>query len=73
MSSNEAIGTPKSQYAPPADGPFACHNCVHFKFPTLCNHPEVIADAKAGASPLRLQKNGMAIVKPGGCCKYFRS
>lgn len=71
--SNEAIGTPKSQYAPPNDGPSMCSNCVHYRFPHLCNHPEVIADAKAGAKPLRIQsKNGLAIISPGGCCRYFR-
>ena len=73
MESNQPIGTEHSNYAGPKDGPFACHACTHFKFPHLCNHPEVIADAKAGNGGLRLQgKNGFAIVAPGGCCTYFR-
>lgn len=66
------IGTPLSHYAGADKGPFNCHSCAHFKFPKMCDHPKVIADAKNGAGDLRLQKNGMAIVDLGGCCSYFR-
>lgn len=71
--SNAPIGTPKSGYAPPEDGPFQCHNCGHFRWPNQCSHPDVIADAKAKAEPLRLSQAGLAVVKPAGCCTYFRT
>lgn len=71
MTSNDPIGTKLSQYAGPDHGPFACHNCVHYRWPHLCDHPKVIEDAKAGS--LKMNRNGLAVIAPGGCCKYFRN
>ncbi len=70
---DEQIGTPHGHYAPPAEGPFQCMRCIHFKQieaePTgMCDHPEVIKDAKAGHLLLR---EGKAVVHHEGCSDYF--
>lgn len=69
--SDSEYGTPRSHYAPPEDGPFQCHECGHFRWPNRCDHPKVIADAKAGEGTLKESKDGLAVVKPAGCCNYF--
>lgn len=70
---NKPMGSPRAEYLPSRYGPFACHNCQHFKWPHLCDHPEVIEDAKAKAGSLKIGPRGLAVVEPGGCCEYFRS
>ena len=72
---NSATGAPRSHYSPSEYGPFACHECAHFRWPNQCDHPDVIADSKAGAKEFKgkgLSKSGLAIVEPGGCCEYER-
>jgi hypothetical protein len=63
--SNAPIGTPKSGYAPPSDGPFECVRCEHYASINgthgHCDHPEVIEDLGEPAT-----------VASRGCCTYFR-
>ena len=61
-----------SDYTSKADGPDHCHDCSHYSWPHLCNQPQVIADAKRGVAGLKMQKNGKAVVNPGGWCKFFK-
>lgn len=70
--SNEAMGSTRSHYSPAKFAPFACHACGHYSWPHLCDHPNVIADAKEGQQGLKMHKSGKAIVEPGGCCEYER-
>ncbi len=70
--SDEEFGTSRSHYAAPEYGPFQCNECGHFRWPNRCDHPKVIVDAKAGEKGLAESKDGMAVVKPAGCCNYFR-
>ena len=73
MNHNDAMGSRRSHYSPAKDGPFRCKECIHFTFPHLCDHPEVILDAKDKLSGLRISQSGnLAIVEPGGCCEYER-
>lgn len=66
---NAVIGTKLANYAPPSAGPFKCSNCIHYKAEgTQCCHPEVLEDEDVPKN-----KEGMGIVDPEGCCKYFRS
>lgn len=69
---NLPVGTKRSHYSGPNAGPFDCFHCGHFSWPHLCDHPEVIADAKDKQPGLKMHKNGKAIVSPAGCCEYER-
>lgn len=76
----QPIGTEKSGYAPPKAGPFRCDNCVHYlkieEDEGTCDHPDVIADAKAKQPGLELGKEDgktAAVVEPAGCCDYFKT
>ena len=59
---NKGIGSTATGYAPPNFGPFMCGNCIHFKTPTSCDHPDVIKDPKV-----------KGVVNEKGCCNYFRN
>jgi hypothetical protein len=72
LASSDQLGTPHSGYLGADYAPFACHACLHFSWPHLCEHPDVIEDAKRGLGGLKLQKSGRAVVQAGGCCNYFR-
>jgi len=69
----QPIGTSKSGYAPPSEGPFLCSNCLHYTPQTevqgACDHPDVIVDAEAGEIP---PTEGGALVEGEGCCNYYR-
>lgn len=60
-----------ADYTAKATGPDHCHDCTHYSWPHLCNETHVLADANAGADGLKMQKNGKAVVAPGGWCKFF--
>lgn len=70
---NAPIGTTKSNYAPPSEGPFLCSNCEHYteqnEAQGACDHPDVVADAEAGEIP---PTEGGALVEGEGCCTYYR-
>jgi len=70
---NAPIGTTKSGYAPPEDGPFECSNCVHYEGETeeqgTCDHPDVIEDAVNHEIAL---DGDRALVAAKGCCNEFR-
>lgn len=63
---NEPIGTKKTGYAPPRDGPFKCGHCLHYS-EGMCSHPDVMADPE-----IRKAKGGEAIVESEGCCNEYR-
>lgn len=70
-------GTSEARYSPPADGPFECGNCVHYKPVNgthgTCDHPDVIEDAEAGELPKgREDGEPAALVALRGCCSYYR-
>jgi hypothetical protein len=71
--SDAPIGTSRSGLAPSSAGPFYCHRCIHFHTDDdgmgLCDHPDVVLDAKSGECPI---KDGRAIVSRHQCCDYFR-
>ena len=73
----QPTGTSESHYSPPADGPFKCGNCVHYKRVNgthgTCDHPEVIEDAQQGELPTA-KENGQpaAMVALEGCCEFYR-
>ncbi len=73
VASNEPIGTERSGYAPPKEGPFECGNCIHYSAVNgthgTCDHPEVIEDAKAGEIKMQDDK---ALVAMAGCCNEYR-
>jgi hypothetical protein len=72
----KGVGTRKSGYATPKDGPFRCGNCVHFHGDSgnsmkaggwgECDHPEVYADQQVD------RIGAHAAVQAQGCCNYFR-
>jgi hypothetical protein len=70
---DKPIGTKKAGYAGAEEGPFECSNCVHYTEQGdehgECDHPDVIADAKAGE--ISMSGSG-ALVESAGCCTYFR-
>jgi len=72
----DSIGTPSGHYAPPSDGPFICMRCTHFTWIEgtvngKCDHPRIIADAKAGYLPLT--DDGHAQVHHEGCSNFFNN
>lgn len=73
---NSKFGTERSGYVPGKFGPFSCAECSeHFAEPHFCDHPDVIADAKAGQPWVKIGKKGReerAIVDSSGCCEYQR-
>lgn len=68
---DKPVGTPHAHYMPPEAGPFKCATCTHLTFPHFCNHPDVLADAKAGGRGLKVE-NGKASIHLAGCCNYWR-
>lgn len=73
---NAKFGTKRSGYVPGDFGPFNCEHCTeHYAAPHYCDHPDVIADAKAGEPWVKLGKRGKqeaAIIDSAGCCEYQR-
>lgn len=68
-----AVGTTRSKYQSGRYGPFRCDHCQHYVTPAMCEHPEVIADAKAGELKLtKLRGRELAAVDAAGCCEYER-
>jgi len=67
MSQFDPIGTRKSGYAPPRDGPFRCGHCEHYS-DGKCNHPDVESDKQVPKAA-----DGKGIVEADGCCNYFRT
>lgn len=65
--SDEEFGTSASGYIPARCGPVRCSHCVHYPRPERCSHPDVVTD-----SQMKTTSDGLAIVEPGGCCRYFR-
>ncbi len=66
-------GTERSGYLPARFAPFSCANCGYYTWPHFCKNRLVIADAEAGAKPLRLSPNKFAIVEPLACCSLWKS
>lgn len=62
---DEPIGTADAGYS--EAGPFRCDHCIHSDA-GLCDHPRMAEDPQ-----VQHAADGRAVIKPDGCCTYFRN
>ena len=64
------VGTKRTGYSGPEDGPFMCVHCSYFRPPDDCTNASVIADPQV-SKEREASGKVVAEIHPYGCCNLY--